>query len=109
MQPSIAAAERKETPEPGTLRLLVESHEWIELIHLLSDHLSEGGMSDEQLDHLHDILEYLPNQNTHPRSLVIYLEEPSGILVVEATAYGCKSAAQRFTPTPELLKHLHTL
>lgn len=88
--------------------LVVEYDDWtnlIELLHYMSDH----GLDETQLDYLHDVLEYRPNHPTHPRTMAVYLEESTEMVMVAVEAYGHKACEQWFEPSQELLDKLISL
>lgn len=81
--------------------------EWIELLNLLSYMNDDNGLSDDQLDHLHDVLEFRPGWNLdHTRTMTIYAKQDPHELIVQVHAYGASSELVRFKPTLELIKKI---
>jgi len=86
--------------------LVKKVEDWIELLNLLSYMNDDNGLSDDQLDHLHDILEFRPGWTLdHTRTMTIYAKQDPHELTVEVNAYGCTGEVT-FKPTLELVQKI---
>lgn len=61
----------QEVPETPTVTLLRETDNWTELLDLLH-YMGDHGLSEEQVDHCHDMFEYQPHRPEHPRTMKVY-------------------------------------
>lgn len=75
-----------------------------ETVYVLGD---AGGLTETQVEHIQDMLEYRPAAPKHIRTMDIFLAE-GGDAILEFQAYGTKFEI-RFTPNTEslaIIKHL---
>ncbi|MNQ14318.1 hypothetical protein D3C85_272650 [compost metagenome] len=101
----IPLALEQEVPAEPTVTLLREIDDWPELIDLLH-YMGDHGLSEEQVDHCHDMFEYQPHQPTHRRTMKVY-RAADGLIRLTMNAYNVEFE-QWFQADTELLARLQT-
>lgn len=93
----------QEVPETPVVTLVRETDNWTELLDLLH-YMGDHGLSEEQVDHCHDMFEYQPHQPQHPRTMKVYRAVDNHIRLT-MKSYGIEFE-QWFQADAELLDRL---